>query len=371
MTKNIVDVDTFTDPVVVPEGIDTHDTLAEFMEAFVQALANRTRWSKNIIDHVARVDVVNTFAREQIINTAVADGNVDTPILTTQGKPGDAINGVTPMPNNRWKLILSAPTKGDAWSGIFVGQSPTPGVAVPPDGAAMTNNARWHVGSQKWRQLDPAYPSTAMIGGSGKFVFSFIPAGVSEWTEWPTNAGGDVVAGGNIAAGAEYIYSVSRIRARSPVRLSDVGGNAYVERSTGYVGLDRSDLGPTAAVATWPIRISPLGATGVIEILVNQTDGSGVNYFQAWLLIRQWAGGTSDPTVSLVPVSPDPGVSSPGAGNKVLTISPGIAGIAAEGAELELLITGAGPSGSGIEAADRIKAISLVNWFDHGPRNVL
>src|SRR3954471_14929273 len=58
MAHNITEVDEFTATVTVPDGTDSHSLLAEFMNAFVQVLANRT---KNLNVHAARKDVTNSF----------------------------------------------------------------------------------------------------------------------------------------------------------------------------------------------------------------------------------------------------------------------------------------------------------------------
>ena len=135
----------------------------------------------------------NTFTKAQIINT---EGSVaDEALVTTTAKPGDDPEPGTPpftAGTNRWKLILDAPTQGGARAGIFVGQSPW--------GAALVNNARWHVPTQKWRQLDDGYASTAMVGRSGQYITSYVPAGSPPWSDWPTDGGGDFISGGNLAA---------------------------------------------------------------------------------------------------------------------------------------------------------------------------
>lgn len=78
MPTNIVDVDTFTDPVVVPVGTDSRNDAAGDVETLSQALANRTRNLKNRLDtndttH-ARRDTTNTFALGQTFSSTVSIG---------------------------------------------------------------------------------------------------------------------------------------------------------------------------------------------------------------------------------------------------------------------------------------------------------
>ena len=44
MPHNITELDVFTTPIVVPDGTDNHMLLSSYMAAFVQALANRTKY---------------------------------------------------------------------------------------------------------------------------------------------------------------------------------------------------------------------------------------------------------------------------------------------------------------------------------------
>lgn len=183
----------------------------------------------------------NTFAKSQIINT---ESNwADDPILTTTAKPGDDPTDLSGVPaaagSNRWKLILKAPTQDDAWAGIFVGQS--------PDGAAMVNNARWHIPTQRWRQLDADYPSTALVGRSGQWTASYVPAGASPWADWPNDTGGDFIAGGNIAAKGQFVYQGTHVRNDFTIPLSCCSGEAFLQSDGSYkVG---------SGGASWPLKV--------------------------------------------------------------------------------------------------------------------
>lgn len=343
MPKNIVDANTFTDPIVVPEGIDTHDTLAEFMEAFVQGLSNRTRFIKNIVDHIARVDVVNTFVREQIINAIV--GSVDTPILTTQGKPGDAVDGGTAYPDNPWKLIFAAPTKGSAWSAIYVGQAPY--------GLLIANNARWHVPTQRWRQLDATYPSTALISTPDGFVVSRIPAGVADWQPWP-NAGagtGDLFAGASVVAGLDFGYVLPRVRV-SPIHMSDVSGSYFLD-GDGSIGLRTFDAGDHIR---FPIRVPVGGKLPAVQALVIQGAAD------RWRLdvVERHVGAPLSVTTPTEVLHVGSSSSVVGANTLIgfdasaITVQPDY--------EYYARVRGGG-------ASDRILRVLAVNWTDPGPRS--
>ena len=58
--KDLIDVSEFTEPVTVPEGLDTHDTLAEFIEAIVSGKSGFTAielegQTVNVVDKMAIV----------------------------------------------------------------------------------------------------------------------------------------------------------------------------------------------------------------------------------------------------------------------------------------------------------------------------
>lgn len=356
--KDLTDVSEFTEPVVVPEGFDSHDTLAEFIEALAQALANRTRYLKDQVGDYALKSTSNTFADVQIINTPA--GVVDLPILSTQGKPEDA----TGLPLNRWKLELAFPMKGSAWSGIFTGQ--------PPYGMAFVTNARWNVPAQQWRQLDAAYPSAALISTTGSvnglFLFSYVPAGASGWTDWPT-ASADLIAGRDIGAGREFIYPAARLRTQ-PILLADVSGPASFP-ATGGVSMWLPEAFSVPALQ-WPIRLpfNPNAETrlGIVEIVVQQA--LGTSSWTAQLIGRHGAvwtaapGIPTPPTPITIPASP---VSVPGGGLKLLQIDASAQVIAADHDWcLEMRMTDTID-----HTTDRVLAIRMRDWRDPGPINTL
>jgi hypothetical protein len=141
-----------------------------WLESLIAALTGRVDTLEADMDaaevvtaDAARKSQQNTFTKTQIINSDAA--HADDPLISTIGHPGDDPTDLSaidtpedphPPGSNHWKIVIGCPTKDSASAGIFVGQ--------PPYGAALANNARWHVGTQKWRQIDGTFPSTALVG---------------------------------------------------------------------------------------------------------------------------------------------------------------------------------------------------------------
>lgn len=207
----------------------------------------------------------NTFTKSQIINT---ESNwADDPLITTTAKPGDDPTDLSGVPaaagSNRWKLILGAPTQGDARGGIFIGQS--------PDGAAMVNNARWHVPTQRWRQIDAAYASTAFVGRSGQWLVSYVPAGAAPWADWPFDSGGDFIAGGNIASNLDFLYAPAKTVTKAISALDGIF-------SAGVFDADGSGgpLVSSGADACYTVRVPHGAVLGAVKLKV-EIVGSDVN----------------------------------------------------------------------------------------------
>jgi len=346
MSKDLVDVDDFTSPIHVPEGTDSRDDAAGDVELVAQRLANRTRHLKNKVDPLdtdaARKSQQNTFTKSQIINTELAWS--DDPLVTTTAKPGDDPTDISPAPagSNRWKLVLACPTQGAAWAGIFVGQSPY--------GAVLANNARWHVGTQKWRQLDNAYPSTAMVGRSGQYAVSYVPAGTTTaWADWPLAGGGDFIAGGNVGAALDFLYVPSKPRADWTVPLASASGETFLQADGSY------KVGPDGAA--WPLKI-PGGVTiGFVRAVVDQASTA-----QSFLsLVRRNKG---DIVFGVFPTA-DPVASANGAATVGLQgIQLATDGHVIDGNQEYSVMWKRG------HADDKIGRICVFSWADPGPRNL-
>jgi hypothetical protein len=136
-------------------------------------------------------------------------------------------------------------------------------VGQSPYGAALVNNARWHIGTQKWRQLDAAYASTAIVGRSGQWVASFKPAGSSPWTDWPTDNGGDFIAGGNLACNGQFTYTPNHTRNDFTIPLSCSSGETILQSDGSY------KIGASGQ-ASWPLKLPDVTVLSDIHVVVDQ-----------------------------------------------------------------------------------------------------
>lgn len=248
--------------------IDTNDTDINTLQSDLDALEAATA---TLAGDAARKSDQNTFVKSQIVNTE-AD-YADDPLLSTTAKPGDDPTDLSALVppvaagSNRWKLVFKVPTQAGAWASLWVGQSPY--------GAALVNNARWHVPTQKWRQIDPAYVSTAMVGRSGQYVISHVPAGAAAWVDWPIDTGGDFIAGGNVqanGAGGSGMVIAKNAFQYSPTQphwISLFPENGYNN------SLTLMTLAPGAA-AWYRVRL-PKGAV-IGQVNVKVQENAGVNY---------------------------------------------------------------------------------------------
>jgi hypothetical protein len=352
MSKDLTDVDSFTSPIHVPEGIDSRDDAAGDVELIAQALANRTRNLKNAIDPLAadaaRKSAQNTFTKTQIINSEGA--HADDPLISTTAKPGDdptdlsAIVPAVPAGSNRWKLIMAAPTQGSAYAGIFVGQSPY--------GAALVNNARWHVGTQRWRQIDPAFVSTAMVGRSGQWIVSHVPAGAGPWIDWPLDSGGDFIAGGNLGAHSDFAYVPPHAASDWTIPLSCSSGETIMQADGSY------KVGSNGAA--WALKVPDLTVLTNMYVLVNQAS-TGQCYAA---LVRRNKGtllvGSAFPALD-PPIAEAQGTASAG----VQTITLAANGHVVESASWEYSVIF-----KRSHVDDKIGRIALGTFVNVGPRNL-
>lgn len=283
--------------------------------------------------------LVNTFTQGQVIN--VEDASPDWPLITTTQKVTDWATN----PANRWKLVLEVPTQGNAKAGIYVGQSPY--------GAALVNNARWHLPTQRWRQYDDGYVSTAMVGRSGQFVVSHVPAGAAPWLDWPIDTGGDVLAGGNIQSHGDLIaignfnHSGSHAHNNLPIKLAS-GSGALVLNTDGTYSV-------TSGWGAWPVRIPPGVTLSNIECWLFQSSAS---LLQVALVRRGLGSGSSMPTYTDVTAENTTG----GAGFKFVTIFCG-GHMLDPDYEYSVVFRPA-------VAGDKIGRIAVISWEDPGPRNL-
>lgn len=74
MSQNITDVDTFTDPIVIPADSDAADLT--YIETMAQGLANRTRWLANLLGGATGTgEWLYPTVRERVVTVGPREGN--------------------------------------------------------------------------------------------------------------------------------------------------------------------------------------------------------------------------------------------------------------------------------------------------------
>lgn len=183
MPHNIVEVDAFTTPIVVPDGADSRSNAAEVVQAIAQALGNRTN-RLNI--HSAFKDASNTFTQPNVFDALVGVlANVET--SATAAGSGAFVVRTTPSDDahagNKYKYVLSFNVGSyyvNCFSGIVGGGS---------DGQFLiTINADWDVPTQTWHKDSTGDAAYALIldvpSGAAKFC---IQHGTGTWSAWAVN----------------------------------------------------------------------------------------------------------------------------------------------------------------------------------------
>lgn len=255
MPKNLTEDDTtYPTPVAVPLGSDSHSTLAEYIEAIAQKLANRTAWLKGMF---ARS---NTWLTQQFFDTAQ---NPDMPMFISTRQPGECNVTGTPVPLNPWRRIFRLPT----------GITPTINVAIywgsgslSGEHFAVTLNCYWRPNNQKWRQEDTSAASYALLIGGSSISLGKVNAGTADWTDWDTNGAlnvDDVYAnqfrfqGGNVARKTQLPLSAA-FGPVSPVAL----------RTNNRVMFDDAlDATAISKGIKWPVPLLPNNTIGTITII--------------------------------------------------------------------------------------------------------
>jgi hypothetical protein len=81
--KDLTDVDEFSGPIIVPEGLDSRSDAADVVEAALQRVANRTHY---LNQRTAKLAAANTFAANQQINGSLGvTGNITADDITSSG----------------------------------------------------------------------------------------------------------------------------------------------------------------------------------------------------------------------------------------------------------------------------------------------
>lgn len=372
MSKDLVDVDEFTSPVHVPEGIDSRDDAAGDVERIAQALANRTRNLKNILDAFgvgAAFEAQNNAFTGYNTFTQTLDGIGTGPVLSSNITPGDI--------GELWILRFSFKYAGGLYAHVYSGSNPSDANGI----FAIVTNAYWDAPSDKWMQFNTGHGSTALILLRDSVRVSWVAAGTAPWGVWPTNAafGKGVGSGGTafelqvngdarsstamiapqmiVTGTGEYNYNVlTRTTAVIPVDLN---------RACGGTSVDAGGLlywASTASRLAIPLRLARGSTFQKLEMTVSQISSSSITME---LFKRKYSGawtpGNQPVTGSAVASATTPG----SAGNHTLVLDRTVTDWGAMDGldEWFLLVTHAAGQG------DFISGLYMRDVMEPGPRN--
>lgn len=301
MAHNLIELDEYTTPIVVPDGADSRSNASAVVTAIAQALANRT----NLFAlHAAFHDADNNFS---VLQTFIDGLQVDDPdaghaaLRLLQPPEADAV------PGNRYKAVLRAKCGGGVMDGtLYTGI--TPGQAQ----LVIAVNAVWNPGPQLWLQQDAAQPSSALLMTyNGVFTLSRQAPGTPSWLTWPdagasvlragtgyfdlasgTNVHADtdvtadnnVVATANVVAGSDFLYAAPRDEVRAIPLSSGVSTSANAiwagDRWTvqGAFNFLAFPLVPPATIG---------GLLGEVDVMLHNPGGAPLTYN---LYLRQHSG---------------------------------------------------------------------------------
>ncbi len=354
--KTLTEAETFDADIEVPEGTDDMNTHAEDLEGFVQKLANRTAYLREIADNAARKDEENVFtAGAQFIDPPEADY----PMIASHRSADTVDSGNQWMKVHEFKLGEAA---AHYWR-LYVG--------VGSDKWAITENAKWHIPTQKWRQDDDGQDSIGLVATGSGLQFGRVLAGESPWDSWPTPAGTtlglyDLIAAGAVLCDAGFLvstgeFSYSTARQRTTPLEHDHAIGAYQVNSDGSIQ-------PTSGSAIEiPVRLPAGTVLDRIDVMVEQA-GTGLSLCD----FQQRGPGIQWNTYPVAAVPPD----APGTGATIIASANAAASATVQtvpiifGAPHTILATRVYRIRfTRAQAGDKIHAIQAVNWEDPGPRN--
>lgn len=260
MTINLTESSTYDATVTVPEGDDTHSTLASFIQAPIQALMNRTRWLKDIVTRS------NTWLTQQFFDTAQ---NPDMPYIASARTPGECNVTGTPEPTNPWRRFARLPSGLTSLTNVAIYW----GNGVEGN-VAFALNCYWRPHNQKWRQEDASLPSYACIVTNDAIYLRTKAAGASDWNAWDWDADASTVSGRDVYAsaavrGAQFLFATGSVARVTQLPLGAAFGpvDATELRNTNQVKFDAGLASSALAHGIkWPIPLLPNNTMGTITL---------------------------------------------------------------------------------------------------------
>lgn len=253
MPKNLIEnASSYPATVTVPEGGDTHATLAESIEAIAQALADRTAWLKAILGRA------NVWTWTQLWDTAQ---NPDVGIFESARTPLECNVTGTPAPANPWRRICKLPT------GMVPGMNVALywGIGAEFGYLLATYNAYWRPHNQRFRQEVASEPSFALLVTGESVSMVRVPAGTADWSEWNTH--------GRIHVKSVYAdafrFNDGTVNHRTQLPLSSAFGpvSAVLLRTDNHVMFDASlDSTALSKGIKWHVPLLPNNRIGSIHI---------------------------------------------------------------------------------------------------------
>jgi hypothetical protein len=360
MSHNITDVDAFTSPVVVPDGTDSHSTLAEYLEGIAQPLADRTH---NLNVHAAKVDVTNTFTQTQTFNVGPAveffDPNALNAALVTRTEADDDANA-----GNKWKAVLGFSIGNTGgYVNVYVGTK------LGPEQFVIALNGVWDTVSQTWSSDNAAVDSLALLFETGVGVrVSKRPAGAGTWATWPTTSGDLTVGGSAFITGAMQAASAAvgpgdlnlntgdLVYAPTRIRSSVIGsGSAQAGGHNGGNGALLTD--GSRSFVYIDLRIPPNWVGGTIEIVHHQSTTTPSVFRLAERTINFASPGAASEAWPLSDTGP--------AASGYYLASIDVSGFTFDPDKEYRLLWYPGDGG------DELEGWRIRDWQDNGPRNVL
>lgn len=349
MPNTLTEIANFPDEVVVPDASDDMSLAAEAVEAFVQVLANRTRYLKGFTDDAALT------TGDVIFTGRVTSNRVDP---TKAGfRAGFGPHDATGLPANKWIPLINGRLTGAMQVRLYQGDGVEGWTAI-----AVNANYDSTADTPEWKYDDAAHKAYCfMLDVTGAWrVYSY--GGSDGWTAWDNNDS-QLKAHGISADEFSYIVAAPH---DERVNLSYVQGQSMLDRigGTGAVmfqpdvdatkytvmGVDHCDL-------IFPLNLKRDTVVSHVTIEMNHSTSPSVS--DVFTLRRRHGALGAIAYDDVVHASPSTGV-----GDKTVTLTPGSPFTVARGEEYSLVwtLTDLG----GISAA-KVYGID-VNCTQPGPR---